>query len=283
MSDKRLKNWLYRINLQVVFVYTYIMSEFEQQKTRERSPSYPYIGLEQAIALVEKIYLQQKRSLVYAQAAMESIGYEPKGSTAGRILAALVSYGLVEGEGVKESRKIRVSANGQRLVILDKSSAEWLECARQAARSPKIFSDLFELWSDGLPSDAAIKQFLILEKRFNDNYVSAFIKNFRDTYEFARITEGSTGDDFAEETPVLQAGLAEVPRHQADPVSDVDLADTLTININRLVVPLNDGRCAELRYPSGLSAADFEDIKEYLDTFLKVQSRRLRVKHDEGE
>jgi hypothetical protein len=57
--------------------------------------------------------------------------------------------------------------------------------------------------------------------------------------------------------------------------------------MNSLVIPIRESVEAEFRFPATLTLEEFEDMKDYLDTFLRVQERKVkaanRSKNDEAE
>ncbi len=173
-------------------------------RRRLRSPAYPYINLETAIARAQAFYDHEVRSAAPISVAAKHWGYEAKSSAATQTAAALMSFGLMSDEGTGDKRKLKLTQNALKILIDNRpDSTERASLIKQAALAPKIHQQIWEKWG-GSVSDANLRHSLIFEwtPPFNENSVNGFIKEFKDTIAFAKLSEsdkvttedGNSGD-----------------------------------------------------------------------------------------
>ena len=190
-------------------------SDQEQEKRkRTRSPAYPYVNLETAIKRAKEFYDKEARNAANIKVAVKHWGFVESSSGGGQTIAALVSFGLMQDEGIGEARKVRLTQNALRIILDTRpDSTERSELIRQAALSPKIHLQIWQKWGVDLPSDASLRHTLLLEWKppFNDNAVDFFIREYKDTITFAKLTESdkvtsevkNSGEDDSRSTPYV--------------------------------------------------------------------------------
>src|SRR5271157_5736653 len=167
----------------------------KRKRKRTRSPAYPFINLETAIARAKEFYSKELRNAANVRVAMKHWGFVEESSNGAQIVAALISFGLLQNEGVGDKRKVRLTQDALRILLDERpDSKERAELIRQAALAPKIHQQLWEKWGNDLPSDAQLRHTLLLEwpTPFNENAVDGFIREYRDTIAFAKLTESDT-------------------------------------------------------------------------------------------
>ncbi len=239
------------------------MAEEQEGKKRHRSPAYPAVGLREAVVRLRKYYQDQKKALVHLNSAYESLGYKAGSSSGARLVAALISYGLLIDEGTGDSRKVRISDLGFRIAILDEDAPERQKLVLEAARRPKLYSELLAQWPESLPSDSAIRNHLLIELNFNDESVQGLIKDFRDTYEFAGLgqsepEENENDDEHGTEDGYTDdAGGDKTTRSTQQGRKPIEGTRSHTI-------PLSATSEAILIVPSGITSAQFNFLKKYL-------------------
>ncbi|MBI3912090.1 MAG: hypothetical protein HY320_14305 [Armatimonadetes bacterium] len=220
----------------------------------------------------------QKRNAVDVDVATETLGYKARSSQATRAIAALLSYGLLHEEGSGTTRKVKLSELGRRIVMLEGDDPDRLEAIRQAAVTPKIYREIKERWPEDLPSDSAIAKFLKVEKEYNPDVVDGLIRDFRHTWEFAKLGHDDTlsnrrhADTDGEEDgtePASEPG--EHPRHAgADaprgPIpARAPMAQDARGNSRVLHIPLPRTRLAILEVPTDLSEKDVNFLTKYIE------------------
>jgi hypothetical protein len=164
-----------------------------------RSPNFPSIDLGAAIGRAKVIYEREKRAATSADVILKHLGYKRRSGAAGRVLSALLQYGLLE----KHNTLYRLSEHAHRILNLSETSPERRRAMEACALRPSLFRELLTTYKDGLPSDDTLKDQLIANRQFNPTSVSLFIQVFRGTIELAKVAPG----DYKGDEPDADDGL----------------------------------------------------------------------------
>ena len=161
------------------------------KRNRTRSPSYPYLDLPTALEKAAVLWRAEGRHAVAVNLAMQHWGYKEESSTGFSCIAALKKFGLVDHEGMGESRQVRLS-NLALTILLDNDpgSAARRDALRNAALGPRIHAELWERYGAELPSDQSLRRFLVLERSFNEAAVDELLEEYRATMAFAGLNVG---------------------------------------------------------------------------------------------
>lgn len=178
-----------------------------QQAARTRSPAYPGIGLEIAIKRTKELYTQEKMNPVPLTIAVKRWGFKEKSSGGLVTIAALKSFGLLKDSGSGKDRKLQLTDEARR-ILLDtrQESHERDQLIKDAALRPKIHNTLWKKWGTELPSDETVRHALIFDWSFNENIVGDFIKEYKDTILFAKLTESDTISSGSEDKSQIKVG-----------------------------------------------------------------------------
>ena len=175
------------------------------KKSRQRSPNYPAIGLEKALERVQPIREQAGRHSMPLGVAYSAWNY--KSAAGDQTIAALKAFGLIEVQGVKDKRELRLTEAAWRILG---NAPDRPDLLKAAALKPDIHLKIWEKYGGTLPSDAILKNYLVWELSFNESFVDGFIAQFRGTIAFANITSSDNlhGEDMeepeSEETQPMQ-------------------------------------------------------------------------------
>ncbi len=158
----------------------------EAKKVRQRSPNYPTVGLEEALARVGKLFKEDGRAGATPEIAAKHIGYATAHGQAYSVLSALKKFGLLdEGKG-----RVFPSQRAIELLNLPTADPRRIQGLKDAALSPPIYRELVELHANtGLPGDEALEAELVTYKNFNPKSVAGFVKDFRATLEYAGLSD----------------------------------------------------------------------------------------------
>ncbi len=159
---------------------------------RQRSPSYPGIGLEAAIERARVLHQKEGRNTAPNDAILHDWGYGPKSGPGLVTIAALKRFGLLVTEG---AGRARLSNLGLSIILGERDSPERDEAIKQAALMPGIHREIWDKYKGHLPSDATIGVFLRLDKGFTDGAADELIRQFRDTVSFAELSESDELSD----------------------------------------------------------------------------------------
>jgi hypothetical protein len=151
---------------------------------RERSPSFPYISLEKAVDRLLPLYTVAKRHDALIADAAKAWDYAAKSSTTLQTVAALLAYGLIEDSGSGDTRKIKVSDLGYKILIDQRPGAKE-EALRQAALTPKLIAEYAQTWKNDRPGDNICLSELQMERNFTPDSAKNFLKVFDETFKFA--------------------------------------------------------------------------------------------------
>lgn len=166
--------------------------------TPVRSPKYPYITFQDALEKAKNVYKAERRAPTTPAILYTHLGYQKKTGSSGRVASALKQYGLLD----EVQGQYKISDQAFRLFNLPDDDPERLTIMGQMAMRPKIFQDVLNQYPDGLPSDATLKSYLILEKDFNENGADIFIRVLKAAQQVAKTDNGLAVEEGAEDVDV---------------------------------------------------------------------------------
>jgi hypothetical protein len=219
---------------------------------RSRSPSYPQVGLREAVQRVKCVYDRDYQNVLTREVAAERLGYSGLNGKSLAVLAALGRYGLMEGRG----DEVRVTDLAARILAYPVASPERSEAVAEAARKPALFGRLDERFAEGAASDAAIRAWLVTQG-FIPPAAEAAVRSYRETKQFLAeqpARQPISSPPALEQHPLVEAGPAEPPARPE--------------GIRRAVFGLAEGEVV-ISAPVFLSAESVDDLRDYLEVFMK--------------
>jgi hypothetical protein len=208
-----------------------------------RSPSFPFIGLAEALERARMLYGAERRNAASADAVVQHWGYSPKSSGGKQTIGALRAFGLLEGEGT-----VRVTDRAVH-VLLDEGSAERDRLLRQAALSPPVYHRLWERYGPDLPSEQGLRTHLVVEMGFNENAVDEVIRGYKETLDFAGLRKPREPKE---------APPAPLPPPAPPPASDLSLR-----------FPLLDDNWGELRVLRKIAPREADQLRTLFEIWLE--------------
>ena len=164
-----------------------------------RSPRYPFVNLDKAITRADELWAAIGPREISVADASKAWGYGRTSSGAIQTEAALKQFGLIDVLGRGETRRLKLTQAGQRIVGDTKiDPAERRELIKTAALSPKVHRELWGRWGNSLPREE-VRAYLIQHRGFQDKGADAVITEYQKTMAFL-----DTADRFG-------AGLLHVP------------------------------------------------------------------------
>jgi hypothetical protein len=160
-----------------------------ETKQKHRSPSYPAIDLKTAVGRAAEIQKMAGNHPAPYGAVIKAWGYGPKSSNGILTVAALKKYALATDTGRAEARKIQLTRLGSEILFFNEGSDEWLQRARTAALTPKIYRTLWQSYGPDLPADTVMLYDLTFEKRFGEAAARDVIRLFRATVAYVNLAE----------------------------------------------------------------------------------------------
>lgn len=220
-------------------------------KKRDRSPSYPAIGLEEALARARRLYDQERRNAAPVDTILKHWGYSA-GSGAGlRVLAALEKFGLTVDEGSGPNRKARLTEDAYDILIDERPDSENRQrLIRQAALNPTVHADLWEQYKTQLPSQDTLK-YELRKKGFTERALSELIDRYEATIAFARLDANATlPEDIGDRTEYAPPG--EGTRHPQS-------------KRQQFQVPVSSSRVVILDTPFPLAETEWKQLMRVLE------------------
>ena len=165
----------------------------KQKGSRVRSPARPGINLETAIARAKTFYEHEKRNPAPVDVAMRHWGFKEKSGPGLVTVAALKNFGLLSDSGTGKERTIKLTDNALRILLDQRQEAPERDAAiKESALRPKIHATLWRKWGTALPSDGNLRHTLIFEWKFNENSVDDFIREYKETIRYAKLTDSDS-------------------------------------------------------------------------------------------
>lgn len=161
------------------------------RKPKGRSPSYPGISLDKAIVRAKQLWSKEKQYPTPINVVTQMWGYAGTTGTPGLVVAALKKFGLLVEEGANQDRRVRVTDVAV-VIINHPSTIARAEAIQAAALTPAIHREMWDLYGKDLPSDANIEWMLTKERGFTDTGASEFVKQYRQTIDFAGLLDHDT-------------------------------------------------------------------------------------------
>ncbi len=192
-----------------------------QKRSRTRSPAYPYIALPSALEKAAVLWQVEGRHPAAVSVALQHWGYKEDSSTGYSCVAALKKFGLVDHEGMGETRQVRLSGLALS-ILLDKNpdSPERRDALRAAALGPRIHAELWERYGTELPSDQSLKRFLVVERNFNEAAVDELLDEYKVTMSFAGLPVGAGAAGVTAPLEATPAALPPMALSAATPVAE---------------------------------------------------------------
>lgn len=153
-----------------------------------RGPSYPYIGLEEAVVQARKVYDYAKRGPAAAESVVtEGLKYSATSSSGEKVLAALKYFGLLEDAATSNGKAVKLTQKAIRILLDDQNSAERQEELRSAALAPKWYEYCWKKWGTEMPP--AMRSNLLIEHGFVESTIDGFLKNYKASIAFAGLLD----------------------------------------------------------------------------------------------
>jgi len=235
------------------------------------SRTVPFIGLEEAMSKSRTLFQKTKRNAIRVPTAASYLGYSPKASSAGMVLGALKKFGLLEDEGARDGRQVRLTERAvQILADVRETSPERSARIREAALLPKPFRELWDHYGSDLPDDKTIQTFLMLDKGYDEETVKLLIRVYRATITYAGLdVENTAREGLSNEA---SGGAAVIHEDFADDLNK-ELTRTVpaqfssranSASVRALSIPLERDRTFDFGFPIDLNIDEFNFVLDNL-------------------
>ena len=247
----------------------------EQKKKKQRSPSYPYLNLEESLKFAKTLWEKEKRHPASIPVVVQHWNYGAKSSAGLLSIAALKKFGLLIEEGSGTQRTVRLSDFALEIIKHEDSPDERAKLLKIAALKPDIHRELWESHREA--SDSNIRRYLVFDRKFNETAADALIEEFKDTITFAKLS----AEDIVEDSSTPDESESEDDSHEQE---DESLAPSgkkqlpsPQKNMIDIPVPLPSGVTAYFRVPTSMSAADFTVFRTVLGAYKQALVKGTEV------
>jgi hypothetical protein len=240
------------------------------KRPKKRSPNYPAIGLEKALERAETIRAQARHHFMPVTTARTLWNY--KKGAGDQVVAALKAFGLLEVQGESETRQVRLTEAARRILGNAPDRAELLKVA---ALKPDLHKEIWEKYEGDLPpADAIIREYLIWERNFNEDFVDSFINQFRSTIAYASIDlsdkirsdgDDDDGDDFITEDDngksMIAGSVKSEPRRKQPPAPS---------GSREFPLYLTNHQKGTLYIPAEMTHKDYELLQKQIENHMAI-------------
>jgi hypothetical protein len=194
-------------------------SEIASQQ-RDRSPAFPVIPLETALARLAEFETHFKRTPSRPDKVGDAWGIKTK-TYADRIAAAARYFGLLEYQGTGKDRSVTVSEDGRKYLRTQAEETK-RQLVKAAALRPKQIAKYWEDWGTDRPADPACLDAL-MDSGFSEAGARDFLKVYDATISFAKLSDSDKASDGNKEPDEAET---------ADPLpQDVAVGDLIQVEI----------------------------------------------------
>lgn len=231
-----------------------------------RSPRYPVIAIDEALKKIKAVYDKDRRALTTFGAVLEHMGYKVKdkqGGRSARVVASLRQYGLLEGR----AGKYQVSDAAFRILELPEDAPERAQLIKDAAFSPDMIAKVLQHYRGEIPSDTALRSYLVIDEKFNRDSAEEFIRVLRRTIAIVNPQEGdynaATPDEGERKPPAGDSPRMQQQTPQIQPPKP-------PVGQRSYPLYLSKDLEAALYVPSVMSRAEYELLKTQIENSLRV-------------
>lgn len=223
--------------------------------SKVRSPSYPFLSLEEALERARVLYEKEHRNPVHPEMAVTYWGYGPATSKGRLTRKCLELYGFLEGDG---NGAVRLTERAVRLLLDGKGSLQLLQ---EAARLPPIHARLWERYGATPPFPRELGLALVLDHSFNDRSAQHVAQNYLKTLDFAGLRGGRTEEERPHPAPPPppQPAIAFEMRPNIPPAH---------AQVAPVTFPLLDGNSVEFRIQRRIRPEEAEEVRALFEIWL---------------
>jgi hypothetical protein len=239
----------------------------EQQTTKKpagrlRSPNYPNYDLKECVGFAAKLFKKYGTTEVHTEDAVTQMGHSYTSSTAGRVLASMFSFGLLESRGTKDSKFVSLSKLARQILMEDEGTPERIALLQQAALKDDSMQAIWKKWgANKLPHVDSIKKSLMFEMKYAPEGAKRFASVIIDTYEYAHLKDASpeetqTEDETEEVVEIQEPQRGDKYTRVTESKKSMRVTNLLLRGTDREII---------LQSPEDLTEDEFKKVFEWLE------------------
>jgi hypothetical protein len=236
------------------------------KKKKSRSPNYPAIGLEKALDRARTLQEHGRHHFMPVATAHTLWNY--KKGAGDQTIAALKYFGLLEVQGEKEGRQVRLTDMAKRILGNAPDRATLLKVA---ALKPDLHKELWDKYEEDLPADQIIRDYLVWERNFNEDFVDSFIAQFRSTLAYAKLDlSDKIRDDSGEEEEEEENEGMTLDPNAGTQRGKQSLPPSTPHGYKDFPLHLTKHQKGALYIPAEMSQTDYQLLKTQLNNYMAV-------------
>lgn len=220
----------------------------EKKKKWERSPTYPVIGLREAIKRAQALFDKEGKNPVPRELAVKDMGYKSLSGRALQVLSSLYQYGLI----VRERGKSRISDEAFIILNAPEGSPDKARVLTECSLKPAVFREIYDDFQDNLPSDDNLI-WQLRQKGYAKTAAEVIIPCYKETMEYAKPKQK---EYMPQEAEPIAPTIGLQPPFQASNATNVVWT-----------FPLPDGKVATLTISGKPTQKEIDSIKSILDAY----------------
>jgi hypothetical protein len=242
-------------------------SEVANQQ-RDRSPAFPVVPLETALARLVEFEAHFKRTPARPDKVGDAWGIKTK-AYADRITAAIRYFGLLDYQGAGKDRSVVISEEGRKYLRTQVEGTK-RDLIKAAALRPKQIAKYWQDWGKDRPADAACLDAL-MDSGFSEAGARDFLKVYEATISFAGLTDSDKVKlDLRKELPEDEPTEDDPPPPPPPAPGKVKLMEG-----ERIVFTEESNPQTYLKLVASGAGAFDDSLLEALEDYVKRQRKRL--------
>lgn len=145
-------------------------------QTRIKSPKYPNFPLGSAIEHIRKVYNADRTAALPREVIARHLGYSGLSGASDATIATIGQYGFLDRTGKGEMKVSQLAVD----IIVPESETQRQTAINRAALNPPLFSDIWNHFSQRVPSAEALRTYL-LRREFHDRAIDPVMRSFEPT------------------------------------------------------------------------------------------------------
>jgi len=247
------------------------MSKEKKTNMPKRSSNHPILSLQKALDRAKPLK-GDKYNFIPLDVLASRWNQKRANSYTLQLIAALSAFGLLETQGEKSHRKVRLSTTAHK-VLSDTPVPDKENILKECALKPPIYNAVWKYYeTTGLPQDDVLKAELVWGDNFiytfTEESADLFVNNFKETISFAKLDASDIIDEpnvQEEQMQGIDTGEKIKPPDSTQHIQSAMQQKGMVIK--NFEIPLGDGLTAILVVPYPLPKKKFDLLNAILGAY----------------
>jgi hypothetical protein len=185
---------------------------------QQRSPTFPYIALDLAVARAKQIYSAIREHPQPREVLARAYGKPATSSATIQTFATLLQYGLLENVVGPTGRKMRISSLAQTILNPHAPPEKIQQALKTAALNPAVFEELWNLYGDLAGLSDSVPLYYLTEERGHEHggvYTEKAAQDVLRVYRATLAYAGISGSANNQQSLAVDAEVVDTPTPKA--------------------------------------------------------------------